>query len=158
MDGLTFATWWLVAIAILTFGLALVAFVLGYLQYRSAVDTQRGQWLFRLYRAFYENEHHMAIMQLVDGGAPGHAKIATALQSARPAASELQKRIDGFLNFFEFVLALQRRNELAEEDVKEAFEYPIARLCEIPAIQRHVADWKNSYQNLQGRMASTSKA
>lgn len=101
-----------------TYLVAIFAAALSWLQYRKNSARERTRWLFDLYERFY-GQQTLRDMRI---------RLDTGRLEFLDSDDEVPAEFDDFLNFFEFIAFLQRRNEIKKEEVNTLFAYPLQSL------------------------------
>lgn len=106
-------------------------------QYRRNSVRERMRWLFEMYDRFYGSEKFQDMFVRIDRGETRFVE-----QDDR----DLMQKLDEYLNFFEFVGILCKRQELGQQEIQEMFDYPLRKVAQEPAILRYLRG--NGYEQL----------
>ncbi len=59
------------------------------------------------------------------------------------------QELDDYLNFFEFIAYLVKRNELKREEVLAMFDYPLRRVAEDKAVSKYIFRPEYGFEELR---------
>lgn len=125
----TFKNWLEVAIYVV----AIVAAGGSWWQFRRNSARERTRWLFELYQRFYEHAALRDMRVRVDWGDTAFVR--------EDKDTGLLSDLDNFLNFFEFLAYLRRRNELKLSEIQAMFPYPLSTIAKDNAILEYLRKW-----------------
>lgn len=114
--------------AAITLGLAALAAVLGWLTFLTNLRLRRAEWLSRLYEGFYVKPELKAVRAALDYEGPQRAELLRCLTSDPENAEVLEPLVD-YLNFFEFIAALWKMNQLSTKEIGLMFGYYLKTLA-----------------------------
>jgi len=129
-------------IEIAAYGVAILAALASYLQYRRNSIRERTRWLFELYQRFYEQKTLRAMRIRLDDH---DTKFVSEEKDL-----DLLGDLDDFLNFFGFVGYLWKIGELNLDEVRAMFAYPLQTIAEDEAVMAYVS--KYGYAALLGTL------
>jgi len=101
----------------------MVAAIVSTWNYRRNSQRARAQWLFELYKRFWDDADLRAMATALDWGETGF------VSDLEKPDRELSPRLDAYLNFFEFVGYLHHAGQLKTEEIKDMFNYPLETLA-----------------------------
>lgn len=121
--------------------LALLGGVLGggfaLLIYRRDVTAKRTDWLYQIFSDFYEKENYKTIRRILDYR-DGEDYERLQAEAARNASTDLHEKLADYLNFFEFVIGLQRRRRISRDELCWLFNYYIECIAAQPWLVAYV--------------------
>lgn len=123
--------------AVGTFITAMIA-AFNYVQGRR---LERAKWTLSLYEKFYERPELKAVREALDNESDAQV-VSDLVLSCPPEFTD-------YLNFFEYVSFLERKNQLQREEVRALFDYYIKCLSRHTRVIKFISD--NGYEEL-GRM------
>jgi hypothetical protein len=123
-----------------TYVIAILAALGSLWQYRRNSKRERTRWLFELYQRFYDQNNLKAMRVRIDGG---DTKFITEGRD-----NFLLADLDDFLNFFELIAYLQKRDDLLRKEVLVMFEYPLRMIAQDQAVFGYVSQY--GYDELRG--------
>jgi len=92
--------------------------------YRRDVTAKRTDWLYQIFSDFYEKENYKAIRRVLDYR-KGEEYQQLQADAAANAPTDLHEKLADYLNFFEFVIGLQRRRRISRDELCWLFDYYI---------------------------------
>ncbi len=99
----------------------------GILTYKKSIKERRTEWLYRLFKDFYEDDQFKQIRAKLDSENIRILEDAIKKETNKKELTESEdKFLEAFvdyLNFFEFILYLQKTKALHEEEVKQLFAF-----------------------------------
>jgi len=120
--------------AVGTFVTALVASI-SYMQSRR---LERAKWTLSLYEKFYERPELKSVREVLDSESDSQG-VNDLLLACPPEFTD-------YLNFFEYVAFLERKDQLKREEVEALFDYYIKCFNRHPRVIKFIAD--NGYEEL----------
>ena len=97
--------------------------------YRQSVRLKRAEWLQKLYQQFYELERYKTVREILDYR-PERELSEIYAHLNDESKGVLVDQLWDYLNFFEFVAGLLKLKQIASEDLKLLFEYPLQRIAD----------------------------
>ncbi len=110
-------------------------------QYFRNSKRERIRWLFDLYHRFYEDAALKQMRMRIEWG---DTSFATEEENR-----QMMQELDDYLNFFEFIAYLVKRNELEREEVLAMFDYPLRRIAKDNAVSKYIARPEYGYEELR---------
>jgi len=108
--------------------------------YGNARRLEKARWALQLYEKFYEREDLKEIRKTLDGNTDTDA--VTTLVKNQPDS------FTDYLNFFEFIAFLWRREQMSLEDVNDLFDYYLECLWRHSSVAAYIGDTENGYEQL----------
>jgi len=125
--------------------------------YRRDVRHKRTDWLYQLFDKFYEKQTYQSIRKVLDYKLePDYSDLQR--QIAEPGVKDLEEKFSDYLNFFEFLVNLQRTGRMDRRDLDNMFDYYLASLARMEWVFAYVQ--RNGFEGLtaeftQRRMRAT---
>ncbi|MDW3098241.1 MAG: hypothetical protein R8J41_09105 [Alphaproteobacteria bacterium] len=136
-------------LAVTELALLFAAAAIGLSTYVRDLKLKRADWLYQLFEKFYEADTYKTMRRIIDFPVtPEHAALKRDI--ADNAASDLHESFSDYLNFFEFILAMEKTGRLHRDEVHMLFEYYLKRLCDYEFILTYAA--REGYENLHAYM------
>ncbi len=111
-------------------------------QYFNAQAVRRAEWLHKLFQEFYESDRYTAIRHKLDGDLDQSKAVEEELTHA------LGPQFDDYLNFFEFIAALQSLNQVNPNEVRTLFNYWLSQLAKRDWVVDYVSRY--DFEKLEG--------
>jgi|SRR5690348_9297102 len=114
---------------------ALYAGVHGLREYQERSRAEKMRWLSKFFEEFYENKRFRMIRQKIDFGDFSEIKRLLEKGAGTDFAQEERDLFDDFtdyLNFFEMIAYLKKRDQIDDDEMRAMFDYYFRRLVEIP--------------------------
>lgn len=118
---------------------AVAAAVFAYFQFRSNVRTRRAEWLLSLYERFYERSTFHEIRKILDSPprpSLEYQRLESDIESGTDGPHV--EALNNYLNFFEFVAALQKRGALSQGEILDLFDYYLRNLRRTSFLLRYI--------------------
>jgi hypothetical protein len=120
-------TTWSEIITIIAGTLAIIGGIPALWAYAKNSNLNRAKWLESLFARFYESGKYDHIRHIIDYD---NERLTALLESADGDGTDPEvPALNLYLNFFGFVALLKKNKELSIEEVKDLFEYDLAK-CE----------------------------
>lgn len=114
--------------------------------YWESATVRRAEWLFKLYKEFFDAPHFADMRRILDYEAdPQHQELEGCMQglTSNPA---LEEKLVDYLNFFEFVAHLWKLNRIRLREVRRLFNYYLTQLSERDYVTAYLA--RNDFEDL----------
>lgn len=135
-----------------------VAGVLGIVavfNYLRDVEHKRTDWLYQLFDKFYEKQTYSDIRRILDHKMePEYTELKR--QATEPGPKNLDEKFADYLNFFEFLVNLQRTGRMRRRDLDNMFDYYLTSLAQQDWVREYAA--RNGYEGLAAEFARRRKA
>lgn len=129
------------------FGLSftIVAGLAAIFTYRRDVRHKRTDWLYQLFDKFYEKETYREIRLILDHKMePQYSELIR--QTIEPGPKNLDEKFSDYLNFFEFLVNLERTGRMSRVDLDNMFNYYLTSLGKQDWIRDYCA--RNGFEGL----------
>ena len=140
---------------VIELGVVAIGATIALLTYRKDSRLRRSEWLYRLYKQFYENNGFDPVRRLLDYAPPMDiAQLKADL--ANNDGTDLHEAFVDYLNFFEFIAIQMKYKNIRRDEVLDMFDYYIRRLGDHTFIVDYIKTY--GFENLEDLLVSLGKA
>lgn len=100
-------------------------------------QQRRVRWLYDLYKRFYDNKDFQDISARIESG---------DTKFIENDEMESLVILDQYLNFFEFVGILHKKEALDQDEIKDMFDYPLRQIAKNSSVLDYVREY--SYEQI----------
>jgi hypothetical protein len=126
-------------VEIIGLGLATVGGAFGIATYFRDVRQKQTDWLYQLFEKFYEKPTYKQMRRALDCEQGSEDELRRLKeQIASPENGDLEEDFADYLNFFEFIVRLVKRNRMQRKDMEAMFAYYLDKLGEHEFVRQYV--------------------
>lgn len=133
--------------------LGIITAIMAVRTYRNNAKLKRVEWLYSLYKKFYEDPQFKEMRQIIDyNHEQKHEEIKSIIEKSEkkePLESKeiiLLEQLVDYLNFFEFIGVLWIREQLTIDEIQSVFKYYIKQLGDDDFLVKFCQN--NDFENL----------
>lgn len=124
--------------------------------YQKEARLKRAQWLHTLYASFFESDRFKRIRYILDYEPAEAQRLYDDLGSNE--GDDLSEALVDYLNFFEFVCALESLGQLKQREIEMIFDYYLRLILQRPVVVKFVeSDGFENLSEMLTRMGSESR-
>jgi hypothetical protein len=114
--------------------------------YRRAKRLEAARWALQLWEKFYEKETFKSIRAVLDCDGGQESEANRLVENQSPDFTD-------YLNFFEFIAYLKKKNQLSDSDIDVLFSYYLGCLKERTKVYEYIRDPRSGYEELARLLA-----
>jgi hypothetical protein len=136
---------------------SVVGIVVTICTYRRNSQLERVKWLYSLAEKFYEQPQYKEMRRIIEYETKEIKTIEEGIKKVEDGKEteegekKLMDLLDDYLNFFEFIGVLRKKNQLSLEEIKMVFEHYIKRIAAYNFLVNYINNY--GYENLNELLA-----
>jgi hypothetical protein len=126
---------------------AAIGIWLSWKTFNSNQRLRRAEWLRSLFEKFYESPNYKEVRRWLDFEDLLQKELGNDILQFRNDADHLkEEKLSDYLNFFEFIAALEKSKQLSLNEIKLLFAYYLDRIKQTPICLDYIQRF--NYRNL----------